>query len=165
MDRWDFLKWRKTLRYTQAEAGEKLGVNRATIQNWESGFTRVSKTAELACQELTREWKRRPEFGPVTLAYADDPTWRPPDDPHHTAVQQSELCHNNEAALQLALRLSETLNFNNPFIIESDGDIVWTTPELLRECDKRREEARAKMEKYEAGPPKVPDSGTPNPKL
>src|SRR6266852_880334 len=35
MDMWDFLKWRKTLRYTQAEAAEMLGVNRGTIQNWE----------------------------------------------------------------------------------------------------------------------------------
>src|SRR6266852_8189795 len=62
MDMWEFLKWRRTLRYTQAEAAEKLGVNRGTIQNWERGHTRIPKSTELACHELTRQWKQRPEF-------------------------------------------------------------------------------------------------------
>jgi DNA-binding XRE family transcriptional regulator len=54
MDKWELLKWRRTLCYTQTEAGEKLGVNRGTIQNWERGNTRVPKSIELACRELTR---------------------------------------------------------------------------------------------------------------
>lgn len=146
MDMWDFLKWRRTLRYTQVKAAGKLGVNRGTIQNWERGVTRISKAAELACQEITREWKQHPEFGPVTLVYADDPTWRQPDDPFHTASLQSERYPDNEGALQRALRLSETSNFCNPIIIEQDGGIVWTTLELLRECNRRREEAKERRE-------------------
>jgi DNA-binding XRE family transcriptional regulator len=58
MDSWGLLKWRRTLGYTQAEAGEKLGVNRGTIQNWERGNTRIPKSIELACQELARQWKQ-----------------------------------------------------------------------------------------------------------
>ena len=41
MDNWDFLKWRRTLRYKQTEAAKGLGVNRATIQNWERGVMRI----------------------------------------------------------------------------------------------------------------------------
>src|SRR5712692_2539060 len=78
MDMWDFLKWRRTLRYTQAEAAEKLGVNRGTIQNWERGVTRISKAADLACLELTRRWKQRPEFGAVSLIYAETPVSQQP---------------------------------------------------------------------------------------
>ena len=146
MDMWDFLKWRRTLGYTQAKAAETLGVNRGTIQNWERGVTRISKATALACQEITREWKQDPEFGPVTLIYADDPAWRQPDDPYHIASLQSEWHPNNESAFQQALRLSETSNFCNPIIIEQDGGIVWTTPELLRECNRRRGQAKAQGE-------------------
>ncbi len=150
MDNWDFLKWRKTLRYTQAEAAEKLGVNRGTIQNWERGVTRISKAAELACLELTRRWKQRPEFGSVNLIYAEAPASQQPDDPSRTALLQCELYSNNEAAIWRALQLMETPNFINPLIIEKDGGIVWTTPELLRECERRREEAKRKHETPEA---------------
>ncbi|MBN8958000.1 MAG: helix-turn-helix transcriptional regulator [Rhizobiales bacterium] len=73
MDNWDFLKWRRTLGYTQAHVAERFGVNRGTIQNWERGATKVSKMAELACAELTRRYRQSPSFGPVTLVCADAP--------------------------------------------------------------------------------------------
>ena len=164
MDKWDFLKWRRTLKYTQAEAGQKLGVNRGTIQNWERGVSPIPKSVELACQVLTREWKQRPEFGPVALVYADRPAWRKPDDPNRTALMHSEPCPNNDAAFHQALRLRETSNFNNAVIIEQDGGIVWTTPELLRECDRRTKEMRSEHEgdariasNRSTGPPNPPD--------
>jgi DNA-binding XRE family transcriptional regulator len=87
MDKWELLKWRRTLGYTQAEAGERLGVNRGTIQNWERGNTRIPKSIELACQELTRQWKQRPEFGPVTLVYADSAIWQQANGLHSVSVQ------------------------------------------------------------------------------
>ena len=65
----EFLKWRKSLGYTQEEAGKKLGVSRATIQNWEKGVTRIPRAAELACLQVARRWKQRSEFGPVALVY------------------------------------------------------------------------------------------------
>jgi transcriptional regulator with XRE-family HTH domain len=140
----DFLNWRKTLRYTQEEAGGKLGVDRSTIQNWERGITRLPRIAELACQELMRRWKQRPEFGPVTLVYADEPMRPRPDYPTRAIFVHSELYPNNEVAIRRTLRLRETAAVANPFIIEQDGGIVWSTPDLLLECDRRRERARAK---------------------
>jgi DNA-binding XRE family transcriptional regulator len=135
----DFLNWRKTLRYTQEEAGGKLGVDRSTIQNWERGVTRTPRIAVLACRELMRRWKQRPEFGPVTLVYGDEPM-RPRADYSTRAIfVHCELYPNNEVAIRQTLRLSETANFANPLIIEQDGGIVWSTPDLLRECDRRRE--------------------------
>ena len=150
MDMWEFLKWRRTLRYTQAEAGEKLGVNRGTIQNWERGHTRIPKSTELACQELTRQWKQRPEFGPVTLVYADSPIWQQAHGPYNVPVLQCERCPNNEAAIEQASRLRGNPRFINPLIIEEDGGIVWTTPELLHECDRRIEEAKRTGERPQA---------------
>jgi DNA-binding XRE family transcriptional regulator len=54
MDRFEFLKWRRDLRYTQAKAAVELGVNRGTIRNWERGATRIPRTVALACHELDR---------------------------------------------------------------------------------------------------------------
>ena len=134
----EFLSWRKALRYTQEQAAEKLGVSRATIQNWEREFTRVPTITELACQVLTRRWKKRPEFGPVALVYADEPLWPEPDCPSRVLCVQCESYANNEIAIRQALRLSESLGFSNPFLIERDGGIIWTTRDLLRECKRRR---------------------------
>jgi len=142
MDMWEFLKWRRTLRYTQEEAAEKLGVNRGTIQNWERGVRRIPKAIELACPELTRRRKQRPEFGAVCLVYAEAPVCQQPDDPSRCALLQRELYSTNDVAILRALQLLDTPNFINPFIIEKDGGIVWTTIELLRECERRREEAK-----------------------
>lgn len=139
MDAADFLSWRKALRYTQPAAAEKLGVSRATIQNWQGGVTRVPTMVGLACQVLTRRWKQRPEFGPVALVYADQPMQPNADTPTRGVFVQCEICTYNEVAIRKALRLSGELpNFSNPFIIEHDGGIIWTTPEVLRECDRRR---------------------------
>jgi DNA-binding XRE family transcriptional regulator len=80
MDLWGFKKWRRKLGYTQVEAGEKLGLSRGAVQYWESESRPVPLAVELACQELLRLWKQRPEFGPVTLLYADytdDPRQHP----------------------------------------------------------------------------------------
>jgi DNA-binding XRE family transcriptional regulator len=134
----DFLNWRKTLQYTQEEAGEVLGVNRTTIQNWERGVTRMPKIAELACRELIRRWKQRPEFGPVTLIYSDEPMRPRLDYPTRAIFVHCEPFSTNEVAIQRCIRLSKTAEFINPFIIEQDGGIVWSTLDLLLECDRRR---------------------------
>jgi DNA-binding XRE family transcriptional regulator len=144
MDARNFLKWRKTLAYTQVEAATKLGFTRATIQNWERGITRVPRYVELACLELTRQWKQRPEFGTVVLVYAEEPIWPKLGDGARDVFVQCELYSNNEVAIRQALRLAKNHNFSNPLIIEPDGGVVWSTPELMRECERRRQEARVK---------------------
>jgi len=144
MDASDFLIWRKSLRYTQAEAAEKLGVSRATIQNWERAFTRVPIMTMLACRVLTRRWKKRPEFGPVALIYTDEALWLEPGYPTRAVFVQCESYASNEVAIRQTLRLGENLGFSNPFLIERDGGIVWTTRDLLRECKRRRRTGKKK---------------------
>ena len=143
MDLWDLKKWRRKLKYSQIDAAKELGFHRAAVQYWESEKVPISKVVELACEELTRRWKRRPEFGPVTLIYASEPVWPGPDHSTRKLFVQCELYANNEAALQRACWLKETQNFINPLIVgQEDGEIVWPAPELLLECDKRSENAR-----------------------
>src|SRR5258708_9511864 len=71
MDQWDFKKWRKKLGINQVSAGAMLGLSRGAVQYCESDIRPVPRAVELACQELLRRWKERPEFGPVGLLYAE----------------------------------------------------------------------------------------------
>jgi DNA-binding XRE family transcriptional regulator len=136
MDVWDFKKWRKSLRYTQLEAAHRLGVSRGTIQHWESERYPIPRVVELACRELVRCWKRRPEFGPATLVYADSPLIQEVDGHDRIAVRCERYPSNNDA-IEQARRLRDSPGFNNPFILDGDGEVVWTTFELLNECDRR----------------------------
>jgi transcriptional regulator with XRE-family HTH domain len=139
MDMWDLKKWRRKLRYSQFEAAEKLGVSRGAIQHWECERNPIPNAIDLACEEIARRWKQRPEFGPVVLVYSDEPMWPEPDCPSRVLCMQCELHPNNEAAIWRACRLRKTPNVINPFVMGEDGGIVLTNPELLNECDKRRE--------------------------
>jgi len=139
MDLWDFKKWRKKLGYTQAEAAERLGLSRATVQYWEAEIRPVPLEVELACRELLRRWKQRPEFGPVTLLYADDPIWQEASPPCGVLLLQCERHSNNESAIKRAVWLRKTMILVTPLIVEDDGNVVWSGPELLRECDAWKE--------------------------
>ena len=142
MDLWGFKKWRRKLRYTQVEAGEKLGLSRGAVQYWESEFRPVPVAVELACQELLRLWKQRPEFGPVTLLYADyadDPISLETSASVGSILLRSERHPNNENALESAARTRETMTLFVAFIVEDDGNVVWSGPELLREIDARKD--------------------------
>lgn len=132
MDASDFKAWRKALGYTQSEAGKELGFTRATIQNWESGVTRVPRIVCLACQQLTRSWKQRLEFGPVTLMYSGEELWDLGRPEPTGVVIQCEIFPNSAFALRRALRLSEHADFKSPYIVDQCGEIVLATPELLR---------------------------------
>lgn len=134
MDKWDFLRWRRTLGDTQEEAAEKLGVGRSTIVNWEGGATRIPQAVELACCELTRRSKQRPDFGPVNLVYSDSRL------SSRTPLLQCEIYSNNDAAIERAVALIQS--FINPMIIEDGGAVIWTAAEILRELERRRDESR-----------------------
>ncbi len=138
MDLWGFKKWRRKLGYTQVEAGEKLGLSRGAVQYWESEIRPVPVAVELACQELLRLWKQRPEFGPVTLLYADDPISLENPAPVGSILMRSERHPNNDRALGRAAELSETMTLVTAFIVEDDGIVVLSGPELLREIDARK---------------------------
>lgn len=134
---WDLKKWRKKLRYTQCEAAMMLGVSRGTIQHWESERNPIPLAVELACIELTRCWKRRPEFGPVTLVYADSPLVQEAEGPYFLAVQ-CQHCGNNASAIIQASQLRGSPQFNNPFILDNDGEIIWSSLEILEECQRQK---------------------------
>ena len=145
MDVWDFKKWRKKLGISQVVAGEMLGLSRGAVQYWESEIRPVPLAVELACQELLRQSKLRPEFGPVTLLYADGPISQVDLPPCGNLVLRCEPHPNNESALNQVVRLRETVNLFMPLIVEDDGTVVWSGPELLHECDARKQRAgRAK---------------------
>ncbi len=106
MDLWDFKKWRRKLKYSQFEAAEALGFKRSGVQNWESERVPISEVVELACEELTLRWKQRPEFGPVTLIYADEQVWPGPDQAARRVFVQ---CATGEAKRQKGSMMFPTL--------------------------------------------------------
>ena len=130
MDAWDLKKWRKNLSYNQFEAASQLGVGRASIQNWEQELSPIPRVTELACHQILRRWKQRPDFGPVLVIYADGSVWQSSQGPYQLGVLKAELCANNKMALQHVNRLGVDPNFTNPFIMDNTGEIVWTPSEL-----------------------------------
>jgi DNA-binding XRE family transcriptional regulator len=141
MNLWDFKKWRRKLGYTQSAAGEKLGLSRGAVQYWESEIRPVPLAVELACQELQRLWKQRPEFGPVTLLFAndaDDPISLETSASVGSILVRSERHPNNESALRSAVRPRETMTRLIAFVVDDDGDVIWSGAELVREIDARK---------------------------
>jgi DNA-binding XRE family transcriptional regulator len=138
MDQWDFKKWRKKLGINQVAAGEMLGLSRGAVQYWESEIRPVPLAVELACQELLRRSRQRPEFGPVTLLYAHGPISGVDSSPGGALAFRCEPHPNNESALSRVDRLRETANLFVPLIVEDNGTVIWSGPELERECDQRK---------------------------
>ena len=137
MDQWDFKKWRKKLGINQVSAGEMLGLSRGAVQDWESDIRPVPLAVELACQTLLRRWKQRPEFGPVTLLYAEGLS-RVDSLPSGDLVLRCEPHPDNESALGRVARLRETVNLSMPLIVEGDGTVIWSSLELQHECDAQK---------------------------
>jgi len=138
---WGFKNWRAKLGYTQAEAGEKLGLSRGAVQYWESEIRPVPLAVELACEELLRLWKQRPHFGPVTLLYAghaDASISLETSASVGSILVRSERHPDNENALKSAARQRDTMTLFIAFVVEDDGNVIWSGPELLREIDARK---------------------------
>jgi transcriptional regulator with XRE-family HTH domain len=133
MDALELKKWRKALGLSQSQAAEKLGVQRSTFQNWEHERVPIPQTTELACETVTKQWNQRSEFGPVILVYADRHIWPGPEGKHETRMVQCEFYNNNETALTRVRLLASRSMLHNPAILDPDGGVLWSTPELLRE--------------------------------
>ncbi|WP_426439158.1 helix-turn-helix domain-containing protein [Bradyrhizobium genosp. P] len=140
MDVWDFKKWRKKLGYSQVAAGEKLGLSRGAVQYWESEIRPIPLAIELACRELLRQSKLGQGSGRVTLLYADAPISQE-DPPCGNLVLRRERHPNNESALNQVVRLREAVTLFMPLIVEDDRTVIWSGPELLHECDARKQRA------------------------
>lgn len=134
MDNWEFLKWRRTLGYTQSQLADRLGVNRGTIQNWERGATKVSKMAELACEELTRRRKQEPSFGPVTLLCTDAPL-RAKFGQQAAVLRCATFPNNGEAFKEAAQWIGNSQSLW-AIIIDSHGAAVWAGEDVFRECER-----------------------------
>jgi hypothetical protein len=107
-----------------------LGLSRGAVQDWESEIRPAPLAVELACQELLRRWKQRPEFGPVTLLYAEGPMSRVDSLTSGDLVLRCEPHPDNESALGRVVRLRETVDLFMPLIVEGDGTVIWSSLEL-----------------------------------
>jgi DNA-binding XRE family transcriptional regulator len=127
-------EWRRSLGYTQEQAAKEFEVTRATIQNWEYGITTVPRAVELASRQILRHWKRRLEFGPVTLVCAIPPVAAAASEP--LPVLLCERYPNNKAALLACSRRIATQYFSNLFILDDAKSVIWSGRGLLEECNK-----------------------------
>lgn len=137
MDMWEFKKWRRALGVSQFEAAEKLGVSRGAIQKWECERFPIPHAVVLACDELARQLRRDSKFGPVLLFYADEPLWPEPDCRSRVLCLVREPHPTNEAAIDRACRLRQAPDFISAFVVDADGNMIWSNSELLHECEKR----------------------------
>jgi DNA-binding XRE family transcriptional regulator len=143
MDAGDLKKWRKRLGYNQFEAAKRLGVRRASVQNWEQELWPIPGVIELACYQIMRRWKQRREFGPVLLVYTDEPIWQGSQGPYQVSILHSAVYRNNETAMQHVEQQKKDPNFINPVIMETNGEIIWTTSELLQEIARKSRRHRS----------------------
>jgi DNA-binding XRE family transcriptional regulator len=133
----DFKKWRNTLKLTQVEASEMLGISRVTVQNWENSTTRIPMAIEAACEMFHRRWKMRPEYGPVTLTHLDAPLWQSPYGPTVIPKLSKELYPNNSAAVERACQLRGQPGIYSLLVSDESSDIVWNSIQLEQECERR----------------------------
>ncbi|MGH6751452.1 MAG: hypothetical protein ACREDP_04730, partial [Bradyrhizobium sp.] len=75
------------------------------------------------------------------LFYTDGPISQGALPPSSDVTLQCERHPDNESALSRAVRLREIVNLFMPFIVADDGNVIWSGPELLHECDARKERA------------------------
>jgi hypothetical protein len=89
----------------------------------------------------------------VILLYADGPISQMESLPREDLVFRSEPHPNIEGALERVDWLRETLNLFMPFIVEDDGTVIWSGPELLHECDARKQRMRDRLAMAGLGQP------------
>ncbi|MFN4927549.1 transcriptional regulator with XRE-family HTH domain [Bradyrhizobium sp. USDA 4011] len=128
-------EWRRAMGFTQQQAGDELGVTRATIQNWEYVITPIPLTVPLACRQLLRRKKRRPEFGPVTLVYSIIPLPNGSNLASEPAALTCKGCVNNIEAFRRINELSENSTFFNAMILDDLGSAIWSGNELTKQCE------------------------------
>ncbi|MDU1493707.1 MAG: helix-turn-helix transcriptional regulator [Bradyrhizobium sp.] len=128
-------EWRRAMDFTQQQAGAELGVTRATIQNWEYEITPIPVTVGLACRQLLRRKKRRPDFGPVTLVYSIIPLSNASNLAGEPAALTCKRCVNNIDAFRRINELSEDSAFFNPMILDDLGSAIWSGYELTKQCE------------------------------
>jgi transcriptional regulator with XRE-family HTH domain len=137
MDKDEFRKWRENFGLTQAGVGERLGVSRNTVQNWEYGLSPLPGSLADACEVWgNRLRKEIAELGPVTLCYTDGPMFVDPYGPRRKlAMLKQEPYLTNAAAIARVKIIWHRPDVHGPFIIEKSGEMLWNQVELTRVVD------------------------------
>jgi len=73
----------------------------------------------------------------VILVHADGPILQQSDETYSVALLRCDRHPNNEAAIEEVCRLGLDPWLGNPFILAEDGSVIWDSPELLDECNRR----------------------------
>jgi hypothetical protein len=96
----DFRRWRTSYGLSQQELGDRMGVTRTTIQNWEAQVGELSTIAANGVKIWDRRLRQEePLRGPVTLIYADGPMMLSSQGPQRVAMMQQESHLSNAAVL------------------------------------------------------------------
>lgn len=133
-----FKQWRERTGYSQSAAAMRfLQVTRTTVQNWEAGATQIPPSVEAACKAWDRRLRQEdPVIGPVILFFSNGPMFRDfGDGPLGSAVVNQERLASNNQALVRVRRAWGDYDFQDPFIIDRGGDMLWTSEELAEVMD------------------------------
>ncbi len=129
----DFRRWRTSYGLSQQELGDRMGVTRTTIQNWEAQTGELSTMASNGVKIWDRRLRQEePLRGPVTLIYADGPMMLSSEGSRQVPMLQQESHPSNAAALCRAQMLSGQSSFHNPFVLEGEAYDLWNMMELQK---------------------------------
>jgi len=143
----DFKRWRVQLGATQASVAQLFRVNRATIQNWEAGRTRIPEAAESLWLRQAQRWRQRPEYGPVTLHY-----YAGPKNILTSTNSRIEPFPTNDAALRRARDLAKQTDLHFIGVIDDNDEPIWMGDQVRTEIQvmERRENRTRTPEEVEA---------------
>lgn len=133
----EFRTWREQIGWSQTQAAEAFKVSRTTIQNWEFGDAPLSPAVRALCALYTREHKKRPDYGPVVLIYADARIMRSPYSSDPIPAIKSECYETMASALTRVDELWGKANFHNPSI-QDESETVWHYNELQQRAARLR---------------------------
>lgn len=132
----DFRRWRTSYGLSQQELGDRMGVTRTTIQNWEAQTGELSTMASICVTTLDRHLRQEePLRGPVTLSYADRPS------EGSTQNLRCEPHPSNAAALCRVQMLSGQSSLHIPNVLEGEAHELWNMMELRKVINGQDEKA------------------------
>ena len=129
----DFRRWRTSYGLSQQELGDRMGVTRTTIQNWEAQTGELSTMASICVTTLDRHLRQEePLRGPVTLIYADRPMMLSSEGSSQALMLQFEPHPSNAAALCRVQMLSGQSSLHIPKVLEGEANDLWNMTELRK---------------------------------
>ena len=151
----DFKRWRQMLDLTQVQAGERFGVSRVTIQNWEAGTSPIPDMVESHWLKLRRQ---QTDYGPVILHYIHHLPMRPSPEAMAGMEEQfdrpvSEKYRNVGAALDRVRGLSGGV-WSDFYITDEAGVMVMRKDELAKQIGRGEQPVRREPVRSSSAAPK-----------